>query len=790
MLYGTGDGFVPDIIRDHALVQIHAQAPGAVEEQQGEPKVGPTGRLEEHKFMLLAGLTRQDVSLSNALRCRWIKNGQPTDAAPPPTVLKQALEYCHIAHFQMGPTTQLVVAQGNWAWQQLGGSGSITDWRGHLKPSNLEHLKYINLHSVKVLAMLHPASLHHAPEYTQATAQDWRKVPKVLSGEWPKPLPRFKMLTVDELDSDACTEWWKKAYDAPFIMCDTEYIPKVPSTDSILRLIGIGYPGMEWVYQQQWLNSGEPSWTRARLIENLKRLVAHVPFVFFNALADLAVFESSFGITYDDFTAIHDPMLAHALLYSDYPHDFNFVASCYGWYPRVKHMQDENENVYLTGDVAELEPMHLAMQAELSHDPKLMALYREQSLPLIPILLKAHRTGIAADVEAVKGLMAEYAITMLEAMDLAHAGAGWPINVGSDDQVAYWCYGVQQYALKRHRKTRQPTVNHDAIQSLRQAVGPWFDAEEEERDGLALTACMERIEHGADPVLESRVLYATAQHTMAFYLRPMLAGRIYPDIHQHTQASGRFSTVEPPVAQFPPEVLALLIPDVGEVFIVFDWKQIEPRLQAVLSGDTRTLETLARGGDIYTDACYVAFGRVTPQLRKFAKSNIVLRTNYGGNTRATANLPGLMALNLTATDVSRAASAYDTAHPEAAAWRLRTIEQALRTRISATFTGRRRLLTGSTHEIGKQAVNHQCQGGVRDIANMTMLDIAHQLDYARLVWDRHDEQCWGIPVEREALAAAVIKVAAERPREINGQSVTFPVEMRVVRRADDGGRQV
>ena len=129
-LYQNGLGIVYDEIHDEALVQIHAQGPGVDEEREGRPKCGATGKLEEAKFFPLANLTRDQVSLSNAIRCRWIKDGHATNELPPPKVLQQAMEHCQSAHFRVGASTKLIVAQGNPAWQSLGGVGAVTEWSG------------------------------------------------------------------------------------------------------------------------------------------------------------------------------------------------------------------------------------------------------------------------------------------------------------------------------------------------------------------------------------------------------------------------------------------------------------------------------------------------------------------------------------------------------------------------------------------------------------------------------------------------------------------------------------
>src|SRR5438132_352171 len=108
-MYGTGDGFVPDEIRD-VPVLVLAQNPGA-QEEVGErvigydyvrgrripltatnpsgpaPLIGPTGFDLVQEYLPLAGLTRAEVSLANVLKCRAIVNGKRTNDLPPRSAL-------------------------------------------------------------------------------------------------------------------------------------------------------------------------------------------------------------------------------------------------------------------------------------------------------------------------------------------------------------------------------------------------------------------------------------------------------------------------------------------------------------------------------------------------------------------------------------------------------------------------------------------------------------------------------------------------------------------------------
>lgn len=150
-LYGDGKGFVPDELVPGAEVLVLAQNPGGDEEKGDRvvgyaggrpiyqtdtprPLIGKTGYELTTTYLPIAGLTRgKDVSLANVLKCRAVKNGRRTNDLPAPSVVDVAVAHCTGAHLSIPKSVRLVIAMGALAWQALGGSGSITEWRGFLK---------------------------------------------------------------------------------------------------------------------------------------------------------------------------------------------------------------------------------------------------------------------------------------------------------------------------------------------------------------------------------------------------------------------------------------------------------------------------------------------------------------------------------------------------------------------------------------------------------------------------------------------------------------------------------
>ena len=86
--------------------------------------------------------------------------------------------------------------------------------------------------------------------------------------------------------------------------------------------------------------------------------------------------------------------------------------------------------------------------------------------------------------------------------------------------------------------------------------------------------------------------------------------RCHPRVHLHVQASGRWSTVEPPLATLPRDgsLDGLYVPDPGEAWVEYDLSQVELRLMAAEAGETRMLEAFREGRDLHTENTMVVFG--------------------------------------------------------------------------------------------------------------------------------------------------------------------------------------
>ena len=222
---------------------------------------------------------------------------------------------------------------------------------------------------------------------------------------------------------------------------------------------------------------------------------------------------------------VNDLMLVHHCLWSELPHDLETLASLDGCLRKLKHLSVEDPTLYNWGDCVETLVLAEVFMKELALDPASTKVYRTQMLPLVNIHTRASERGLPINKQVVWDRLAVEIEKLSEAVKIAWAYVGYPINLGSmgeKGQVAVFLREVLGFTLPKDRATKKDTVDRDAIGVLRQKVGPAYDPEQEKRQGVTVGYVLERIEEGANPLLEARFLFAQASQVLSHYLVPLI----------------------------------------------------------------------------------------------------------------------------------------------------------------------------------------------------------------------------------------------------------------------------
>ena len=424
--YGTGWGFVPDRLQEGASVFIMGQNPGAQEEQDGKPFVGPTGKLLD-QILPLAKLTRESVSIGNALRCRV----EGRDTLPPvinPTV-QEAIQHCTRRHFTRPAGVALYIAQGAYALWALTGHGAVPrhgvqDWRGYLAPLVRDPRKITNATAIwtpgpkdtPVLVTAHLAVAFRSPEMLLSAQRDWGKVPAILKGQWPRKLPAWGYTVAPKLGAKAP------------IAFDTEYSP----VDKVLFRYSLRQD------DRLYVNDGPP-WPALAL-------PSAAPVVMHNAEADLAHLGT---VATGSPLLVEDTMYMHSVLWSGMPHDLGFLGSFYGSLNRWKHLIHDSPIEYSAADAWVTGDVYAGLLKEFQQDPESWQVYTEYTRPLVPIIQRARRYGIALDQARIKAVLAELTAKTQGLQLKAQAAAGWPLNIASSQQTAAQLFQIEKLRAPR-----------------------------------------------------------------------------------------------------------------------------------------------------------------------------------------------------------------------------------------------------------------------------------------------------------------------------------------------------
>jgi len=379
---------------------------------------------------------------------------------------------------------------------------------------------------------------------------------------------------------------------------------------------------------------------------------------------------------------------------------------------------------------------------------KLEALFHEVELPVLLVLARMERTGIAIDLEVFEGLRREISerLTTLEReiFDLA----GEPFKVNSPKQLQGILF--DKLGLKPVRKTKTGySTDVDVLEELSR------------RHPLP----QKILEYRGLEKLRGTYVEALPK------LRHPETGRIHTSFNQAVAATGRLSSSEPNLQNIPVRtemgrrIRAGFVPSAKDRRLISaDYSQIELRILAHLSGDAALKQAFLQGADIHRDTAARVFGAapdaVTPEMRRQAKA-VNFGVVYGISAFGLARNLGI------AQGEARAfIDAYFEQYPAVRQWLDTTLEEAKNEGYVETMLGRRRYLpelksadANVRRGAERAAINTPVQGSAADIIKVAMvrLDEALAGQDAQMLLQVHDELVVEAPAEEAEGVAAAMK---------------------------------
>ena len=153
---------VPGEGPDKAEIMLIGEAPGFNEDKQGRPFVGAAGNFLE-QLLSFAGLRREDVYITNMVKCR-----PPNNRDPLPGELAACRKYLDRQIESISP--KVVVTLGRHSMVAFLPKETIT--RAHGRPRSVDGLT--------LFPMFHPAAALHQQSLRQVIEDDFKKLPALL----------------------------------------------------------------------------------------------------------------------------------------------------------------------------------------------------------------------------------------------------------------------------------------------------------------------------------------------------------------------------------------------------------------------------------------------------------------------------------------------------------------------------------------------------------------------------------------------------------------------------------
>ncbi|MBA3233816.1 MAG: DNA polymerase I [Propionibacteriales bacterium] len=388
----------------------------------------------------------------------------------------------------------------------------------------------------------------------------------------------------------------------------------------------------------------------------------------------------------------------------------------------------------------------LATELEARGGGRLLA---DVELPLVDVLARMERVGVAVDVDHLTSLEAQFAGRVKEAADEAYAVIGKQINLGSPKQLQVVLF--DELAMPKTKRTK---------------TGYTTDAE-------ALQGLFDKTEH---PFLQHLLVHRDAtrlRQTVEGLLKTVADdGRIHTTFNQMIAATGRLSSTEPNLQNIPirteegRRIREAFVVGLGnDALLTADYSQIEMRIMADVSDDAGLIAAFNSGADFHSVMAARVFDVDAADVSGAQRSKIKAM-NYGLAYGLSAYGLGLQ-LGIEPVEARGLMDEYFERFGGVREYLHGVVDEARRSGFTETLLGRRRYLPDLTSDnrqrremAERMALNAPIQGSAADIIKVAMLRVEGALLAeglaSQMLLQVHDELVFEVASgERERLETLV-----------------------------------
>jgi DNA polymerase I len=369
---------------------------------------------------------------------------------------------------------------------------------------------------------------------------------------------------------------------------------------------------------------------------------------------------------------------------------------------------------------------------------RLMRLFRDMEMPLVPVLADMEWNGIRIDAAFFREMSGKLARELELIQGDIWKEAGEEFNINSNPQLREILFEKLQLPVIRRTKT-----------------GPSTDASVlEELAAQGHTLPIRLLEYRQLEKLRSTYVDALPK-----LVHPE-TGRIHASFNQTVAATGRLSSSDPNLQNIPirtqvgREIRKGFVPQSGWFFLAADYSQIELRILAHFSGDEAFVTAFREGRDVHRQTASVIFDvpldEVTDDQRARAKT-INFATLYGQGEFSLGRQ-----LGVSRDEAVEFIGEYFRRFSGVRAFLDQQVELAKEKGYVETLSGRRRYIreleskNWNIRQFGERvAQNTPIQGTAADLIKEAMLRIHQGLGekglQARLLVQVHDELVFEVP---------------------------------------------
>lgn len=445
------------------------------------------------------------------------------------------------------------------------------------------------------------------------------------------------------------------------------------------------------------------------------------------------------------------------------------------WLLRSNTTNPRFEDILQFADAKSFEEAKNRILSEIKKQ-KLEKVYNDIEIPLIPVIERMEKRGVAIDIKYLKTLSEDYhkKLSILEKKICKHAGVEF--NINSPKQLGEILFDKLGLVVKNQKKT---------------GTGARSTRESE----------LEKMKN-LHPIINEIFAHRELQKLLSTYIDsiPQLVdkeNRLHATFSQTGTTTGRMSSQNPNLQNIPirtelgRNIRKAFVATNGYKFVAFDYSQIELRVAAFLSHDEKLIENFKNGGDIHakvaSDIFDVPIDMVDAEMRREAKV-INFGIQYGMGVNALKEN-----LGTTRAEAQKYLNEYFKIFSGLAHYMHEIKLDAARLGYTETFFGRRRYFDGINSNIPyikamaeRMAINAPIQGTQSDIIKLAMSRIDDYLAKnnfekdAYLLLQVHDELVYEIKsCNLEELSRGIKKIMESviNPKDIYGIELKVDVSV-------------